>query len=92
MLKLFYDWLVVAPADLIAGFAVLAIGSSPLILMIMTWWFFVVKDDRPKRISTYFIAVILSAYVFAVTGTAFIRLPHAYYQIVRDNDFTWPNE
>jgi len=57
----------------------------------MTWFYMVnflddTTDGHPVRIRTYFIAGIISAYVFLVTGTALIRIPHVFYQLTKDDN------
>lgn len=91
VLELFYNWLVVPPADLIAYLYLVPIGLAPLVLTAAAWFFSVNAIDgthngRPERLVTYFIAGLIAAYVFAVTGTAIIRLPHVYYEWLRSGD------
>jgi hypothetical protein len=91
VLKLFYDWLVVPPADLIANIYLVPIGFAPLFVTAAAWFYSVNAIDdthngKPKRIGTYFIAGLIAAYVFVVTGTATIRLPHVYYGWVHSGD------
>lgn len=90
MLKSFYDWLVVPPADLVAYCVLLPLGFAPLLATGVTWLYTVnYLDDttggRPVRARTYFIAGIISAYVFLVTGTALFRLPHVLYELTKND-------
>jgi hypothetical protein len=93
-----YDWLILAPADIIAWFVVCALGLGALFAVYMTYQLISLDlitekqkqnygslpkriDTLPKRIITRIVAVMITVYVFAVLGTALMRIPHIMYMM-----------
>ena len=84
-------WLILWPADLIAGLAVLPIGIAPFVATIAAWaWVVSVRDNtsewRPANAMTFFLALAASLYVFAVTATAVYRIPYVITHIHSEDD------
>lgn len=91
MLKLLYEWLVLAPADLVAYAVLLPMGIAPFFATAAAWYYSAwlldgERNFRPTKASTFLIAGLISVYVFFVTGTALVRLPHVAWQIMKDDD------
>jgi hypothetical protein len=91
MLQHLFDWFVLWPADLVAEIVLIPIGLAPVVATVGTWFCTVsvldnTNDGRPNQVSTFIIAGLLSLYVFAVTGTAVVRIPHAFELLTRDSD------
>jgi hypothetical protein len=96
VLRSLYHVAVLPLADLIAYLALIPVGFAPLAATIGAWIYTVERlgngVNRPaKRALVYAIAAAVSAYVLVVTATAVTRIPHAYYQMVRDNDGAFDN-
>ena len=93
MLRALYEWTVAPVADLIAYAALFPIFVAPVVVTFATWHCVSgylkrsgVDDTHPLRPQTYALIGLLCGYVFLVTGTAVIRLPHVYYALLRSGD------
>lgn len=84
-------WLILWPADLIAGLAVIPIGIAPFIATAAAWKWVVSRRDktvswRPADAATFLLALVAALYVFAVTVTAVYRLPYVITHLHVDED------
>jgi hypothetical protein len=83
MLKWFYDWFIVGPADMVAAAFFVFVWPALFYLVICTWLFVVhgsihvlERDTYKASQMRYVLGFVVCAYVFVVTGTAVLRLPH----------------
>jgi hypothetical protein len=73
--QLLFDWLVLRPAEALAGFAIVPISLMPIVAAIFGWrWVVRVADGKTNaracRATTLIIAATISSYVLVVTGFA----------------------
>jgi hypothetical protein len=91
-LKVFVDWFLLTPANLVAYLILFPIAFTPLFAAAAAWAYALKFLEAMPAIKarpslTYIIAGLITVYVFLVTGAALGRLSHvAYVVFERDTD------
>lgn len=92
MLQFIFDWFIKPPADVVADFAVVVLGTVAPILAGGASGYFAAKFLRPyaqfprwKHWTAILTGLIVGIYVAVVCATAFYRLPQAIDRILKDD-------
>ena len=95
MLKWIYDWFIVGPADMVAAAFFIFVWPVLFYLVICTWLLVVhgnihvlERDTNKASPMRYVLGIVVCAYVFVVTGTAILRLPHviSHHHLLEDDE------
>jgi hypothetical protein len=96
-MRLLYDWFVLKPATAVDYVFLCLFGLAALVPPILAWHCIVKMMDengidwkgfpaRPGRLTTWIVAITVSAYVAVVCVVAVSEIPYVFYEIAGPND------